>query len=104
MTHPRHICRILGHRREAYRAGWYFDWRGRQRERWHARCTRCGTSDGATVYESGLIEAVAYAFRRPIPRAVATIRSWWRTDCFYCHKPERRFGRPVGDHRDCIPF
>lgn len=93
---PHRICRILGHRREGYNAGVYTDRRGRRRERWHLRCTRCGTSDGGEIYRQGLLEWVMRKLRR--------FREWHCTICHACGLPERRFGKSVGDHSGCIPF
>lgn len=96
----RRICRLIGHRRESYRSGFYVDRRGRTRERYSSRCVRCGSEDGC--YDEGVLEAWQ--------------RRWWgvREDLIRwrlmkrscCGKPLKRFGRPVGDHRECddIPF
>ena len=98
----RHICRLIGHRCESYIGGWYTDRRGRQREKWYRRCTRCGTSDGGEVYREGLLERFTWWRIRAWPWRV---REALRTRiCVYCGKPERRLGRKVGDHRGCIPF
>lgn len=105
---PHHICRLIGHRRESYVGGTYTDRRGRQREKWYRRCTRCGTSDGGEVYAEGLLERFAWLRIRQAWRSlVARARLWWREDCWDCKRPVRRFGRAVGRHENCgdeIPF
>ena len=105
MLNPHTICSWLGHRRKGYSAGHYTDRRGRERERWHARCKRCGTSDGGEVYSDGCLEPFGYwRLRAAIWTARVRIRFWWRTNCHDCGKPEVRFGCHVGNHDGCIPF
>ena len=101
VTIPHHICRLIGHRRESYVGGYYTDRRGRQREKRYSRCTRSGTSDGAEVYREGLMERFSW---RRIRAWRWRARNWWRTDCIDCGQPATRFGRPFGDHDDCLPF
>ena len=99
------ICRLIGHDREAYVAGWYTDRRGRRRERWYTRCKRCGASDGGEVFRDGLLERFAWwRLVRPFRQARGAVGSWIRLDCHDCGKPEVRFGRDVGDHGGCLPF
>jgi hypothetical protein len=104
---PHRLCRLLGHTRKTNREGEYTDRRGRLRDRYRTRCTRCGSSDLGTIYERGLVEMpdwwMIQARLRGIPARVA---GWWRTDCTVCRKPNIRFGRAVGRHEDCdeIPF
>jgi hypothetical protein len=105
MLNPHTICRWIGHRREGYSAGYYTDRRGRQRERWHSRCARCGTSDGAEVFRDGILERFGYrTLRRTAFRWLVALCFWWRTDCHDCGQPKVRRGRRVGDHSGCIPF
>lgn len=99
------ICHLIGHRRERFMAGHYWDLRGRQRERWHSRCTRCGTTDGGEVYREGLLERFTWwRVRSAAYRARERLKVWWRSDCDDCGKPDQRCGRPVGNHRDCDPI
>jgi hypothetical protein len=105
MITPYRICHLIGHRRERYMAGYYWDRRGRQREKWYSRCTRCGTSDGGEVYREGLLERLTWwRIRSAAYRTCERLKAWVHTDCFDCKQPEVRFGRHVGDHTDCIPF
>jgi hypothetical protein len=104
---PHTLCRWFGHRREGYNADIYWDRHGRQRHRWHQRCTRCGTSDGAEVFREGILER--FTVRRILSAIYDyrfRLRLWWREDCDDCHKPVMRFGRKVGDHDNCdvMPF
>lgn len=104
---PHRICNWLGHKRESYMAGYYTDRRDYQRERRHSRCTRCGTSDGGTVYEPGRLEYLRpQEIRRAYRRFRLRFTDWWRQDCDDCRKPMVRCGRNVGKHEDCdvIPF
>lgn len=107
MIPPYTICRWLGHKRQSYIYGQRFDQRGRLRNKWGSRCTRCGTSDYGEVYKRGYLECVRYWRPRIIWwRAKEHLKNWWRQDCEDCGKPTVRCGRPVGDHRNCdvIPF
>ena len=102
---PHRICHLIGHDREPYMAGYYTDRRGRQREKWYRRCKRCGTSDGGEVYAEGLLERFTWWRIKSVWwRRRDASRKWWSSTCNDCGKPERRFGRRVGDHRGCIPF
>jgi hypothetical protein len=104
---PHLICEWLGHSRELYRNGYYHDRRGRERERWHNRCKRCGTSDGGEVFREGRIERFrGRGLRSAFRRQVTLWKFWWREDCEDCRKPRMRVGRSVGDHARCevIPF
>jgi hypothetical protein len=102
---PHRICRLIGHSREGYDAGHYTDRRGRLRQRRHMRCTRCGTSDGGEVFNEGLFERwTIWHLRVALHRGWQAIKLWWHTDCGDCNLPERRRGRAVGDHHDCLPF
>jgi hypothetical protein len=101
------VCSWLGHRREIYAAGLYMDRRGRWRTRYHHRCTRCGTSDGAEVFFPGVFEGWRYYSPRCIWwRGREGAKAWWRQTCEDCGEPTVRFGRRVGNHENCdvIPF
>jgi hypothetical protein len=104
---PHVICEWIGHKREEYHAGYYFDRRGRERTRWHQRCKRCGTSDGGEVFNEGRLERFrVWRLRGALRRAIILFHMWRREDCDDCHQPIVRFGRSVGDHKNCsdIPF
>lgn len=109
LIHPSTICHWLGHKREYYLTGYYYDRRGRQRERWHRRCVRCGTSDGGEVFQPGRLEWISDLYQDP-GRPFRTLRfkvsSWRIHTCSCCGLPDRRFGFRVGDHVECdkIPF
>lgn len=104
IVEPWRVCVWLGHNREMYCADTYTDGRGRWRERWYSRCKRCGTSDGGTVFEPGILEFTWFRMWRA--RTERRIKEWCREDCDDCRKPKVRFGRPVGNHLKCeeIPF
>jgi hypothetical protein len=103
--HPEIICRWLGHKRESYIGRYRTGRDGRQFPLYYSRCTRCGTSDGATVFEHGHLErfkwwnikVVYWRMKRD------TMKLLW-SNCHDCGKAEMRFFRPVGDHSDCVPF
>lgn len=91
-----------------YIGGYYTDRRGRQREKWYSRCKRCGTSDGGEVFREGLLERITWRrFCSAVADRFLGTQLWWRTDCWDCKRPIRRFGRKIGDHENCrddIPF
>ena len=104
---PEVICRWVGHRRESYVGGYYFDRRGRQREKWYQRCKRCGTSDGSEVYREGILERFTiWRLRRIRYQLLGHFKMWWRQECEECHKSKVRFGHKLGGHDNCheIPF
>jgi len=98
------LCGWIGHDRERYQAGWYHDRGGRQRERWYSRCRRCGTSDGGTVFEPGILEF--NRFRQWRWAARGRLQAWIGRNCEDCGKRRIRFGHEVGQHDNCeeIPF
>lgn len=95
------VCSLVGHARETYKNGTYVDARGRLRDKHYARCTRCGC-DGPGVYSLTLHGRMFIRWHEIRNQ----FRHWRRTDCLDCGRPEIRFGRPAGDHRNCdqIPF
>lgn len=95
------ICRTLGHRTESYSTGTYRR-HGHWCEGFSHRCTRCREEGYYPPGEPALIPDFAEWFRW----RVNCLRRRWHRDCSCCRKPERRYGRPVGDHRMCdeVPF
>lgn len=96
------ICFFIGHKIDPFVTGWY------------DRCTRCeaheyydGHPDNPFLKQRwyhtipNIVTGVWYSLRWRLERFASR---WVFKKCHDCNKTEMIFGKPVGEHRGCLPF